>query len=372
MSTLFWHAPIFIFGALQIMACLQRSQQRGRTDGMKEFRVSDVAARADVSVGTVSNVLNRPEVVSAPTRERVQAVIAAMNYVPNERARQLRAGTSSIIGFVMLDAGNPFFMDVARGAEKTASARGMTVLLGNSDDDGLREESYLEAFELQRVRGVLVSPTRDISARVRSLRERGIPSILVGRAQSPTAASSVSVDDVAGGTLAAQHLIGLGRTRLAFVAGPLHIRQVTDRLAGAQAAVACAATTTLELLSAPSLSVQAGRIIGHQLAERKVHDRPDAIFAANDLLALGILEAFTLSEPTIRVPDDIALVGYDDIEYARSAIVPITSVSQPSAQMGSTAIRLLLEEASDLSLDPREVIFQPHLVERASTMQGSP
>ncbi len=338
---------------------------------MKDFRVNDVAARANVSVGTVSNVLNRPEMVAIATRERVEAVIAAMNYVPNERARQLRAGTSSMIGFVMLDAGNPFFMDVARGAENAASALGLTVLLGNSDDDASREDSYLEAFELQRVRGVLVSPTRDIGARVRSLRERRIPSILIGRAHSPAAASSVSVDDVAGGLLAAEHLIGLGRTRLSFVAGPLHIRQVTDRLAGAQSAVARSSAATLELFGATSLSIQAGRVIGRQIAGRRPRDRPDAIFAANDLLAIGILEAITLSEVPIRVPDDIAIVGYDDIEYARSAVVPITSIRQPSAEIGATAIRLLLEEASDLSLEPRDVTFQPCLIERASTVQGS-
>ena len=332
--------------------------------------MSDVAARAEVSVGTVSNVLNRPEVVSLATRERVQAVIAAMNYVPNERARQLRAGTSSMIGFVMLDAGNPFFMDVARGAERSASALGLTVLLGNSDDDSSREENYLEAFELQRVRGVLVSPTRDISARVRSLRERRIPSILIGRAHSPTEASSVSVDDVAGGLLAAQHLVDLGRTRLAFAAGPLHIRQVTDRLAGAQAAVAGSASVTLELLSAPSLTIQAGRVVGQEIADRAPSQRPDAIFAANDLLALGILEALAMSDYPIRVPDDIALVGYDDIAYARAAVVPITSVRQPSAEMGSTAIGLVLEEASDLGLAPREILFEPELIQRASTVMG--
>ncbi|WP_307812203.1 LacI family DNA-binding transcriptional regulator [Lacisediminihabitans changchengi] len=335
--------------------------------------MSDVAARAEVSVGTVSNVLNRPEVVSLATRERVQAVITAMNYVPNERARQLRAGTSSTIGFVMLDAGNPFFMEVARGAERSASALGLTVLLGNSDADSEREENYLAAFELQRVRGVLVSPTRDISTRVRSLRERRIPSILIGRAHTPVEATSVSVDDVAGGQLAVQHLVDLGRTRVAFVAGPLHIRQVTDRLAGAQAAIAGSAAATLELLSAPpvsiqALSIQAGRLVGQEIADRPKARRPDAIFAANDLLALGILEAFAMSGSAIRVPDDIALVGYDDIMYARSAVVPITSVRQPSAEMGSTAIRLLLEEASDLSIAPREVVFQPELIERASTV----
>ncbi len=339
---------------------------------MKESRVSDVAARADVSVGTVSNVLNRPEVVSAATRQRVEAAIAAMNYVPNERARQLRAGTSSMIGFVMLDAGNPFFMDVARGAERAASALGLTVLLGNSDDDSSREESYLEAFELQRVRGVLVSPTRDLGARLRSLRERRIPAILIGPAPSPTASSTVSVDDVSGGRLAAEHLLGLGRTRLAFVGGPLHIRQVTDRLAGAQVALSRSETATLELLSATSLSIQAGRLVGSQIAERSARARPDAIFAANDLLALGILEAFALADATIRVPDDIALVGYDDIDYARSAVVPITSVRQPSAEMGATAIRLVLEEAADLELEPRDIVFQPHLIERASTATRSP
>jgi DNA-binding LacI/PurR family transcriptional regulator len=191
--------------------------------------VREVAAEAGVSVGTVSNVLNRPDKVAAATVSRVQAAIELLGFVRNDAARQLRAGRSRSIGMVVLDVGNPFFTDVARGAEDRAAEAGLTVLLGNSDENVEREGSYLDLFEEQRVHGVLITPLGETGEQLTRLRRRGTPTVLVDRQIEDRSFSSVAVDDVFGGHLAASHLISLGRTRLAFVGGQGGIRQVTGR-----------------------------------------------------------------------------------------------------------------------------------------------
>lgn len=334
---------------------------------MPVVSVRDVAERAGVSVGTVSNVMNHPGKVSPATVARVQSAIDALGFIRNEAARQLRDGRSKTIGLVVLDVRNPFFTDVARGAEDRATVAGLTVTLGNSDDDQAREATYLDLFEQQRVHGVLISPYADISERLRRLRQRGIPVVLVDRPSPDESFSSVSVDDVAGGLLAAEHLISQGRRRLAFVGGPHEIRQVADRLAGAQRAVAVNPDVTLEVLDVPALSVVAGRAVGQQIVARSPRDRPDAIFAANDLVALGVLQALMMQGHGLDVPGDIALIGYDDIDFAEAAVVPLSSIRQPSALMGQTAVDILLEEAADPAIAPRRIVFQPELVVRAST-----
>ncbi len=328
--------------------------------------VRDVAARAGVSVGTVSNVLNRPDKVSRATVERVQAVIRELGFVRNDAARQLRAGRSLTVGLVVLDAGNPFFTDVARGAEDRAAEDGLSVLLGNSDDDPAREAAYLDLFAEQRVRGVLISPIGEVPDRVARLRANGTPVVLVDRRAHDSALPSVSVDDVAGGRLAAQHLIDAGRRRLVFVGGPLTLTQVRDRLAGARTAVADAPGATLEVLETEAMSVEQGRAAGITLVGRGATDRPDGIFCANDLLAVGVIQA-TVMRSALRIPDDLALIGYDDIAFASATVVPLSSVRQPSHVIGRTAIELLLRASADPDAPAEQIEFQPELVVRQST-----
>jgi len=326
--------------------------------------IRDVAQRAGVSVGTVSNVLNDSVRVSPAAVERVRAAIAELGYVRNEAARQLRAGRSSSVGLVVLDVRNPFFTDVARGAEDEAARSGLSVILGNSDEDVAREASYLDLFEEQRVHGILISPFGDIEPRLAELRRRGTPVVLVDRESRDAGVSSVSVDDVAGGRLAVAHLLATGRRRLAFAGGPLGIRQISDRLAGARAAIAEGPGATLEVIETTGLTVLEGRRIGEELVARP--DRPDAVFAANDLVAVGLLQALVMSG-RLRVPQDVALVGFDDIDFASATVVPLTSVRQPRHEIGATALRILREEAAEPDLPPRRIVFQPELVVREST-----
>lgn len=334
--------------------------------------VKDVAAAASVSVGTVSNVLNRPDIVAPATVERVQAAIEQLGFVRNDAARQLRAGRSRSIGLVVLDVRNPFFTDVARGSEDRAAEDGMTILLGNSDENATREAAYLDLFEEQRVHGVLISPMSDDLPRLARLRDRGTPVVLVDRESTDRAFSSVAVDDVVGGELAVRHLLSIGRRRIAFVGGPEGLQQVADRLEGARRAVATEPSATLEVIPTDSLTVLQGRAAGEVVRERPAAERPDAVFAANDLLAMGVLQALTM-QGGLRVPDEIALIGYDDIDFASAAVVPLSSIRQPATLIGYTAVDLLLKEAAAVAAGTvdehvrEHVVFQPELVVREST-----
>ena len=334
---------------------------------MPATSIRDVARLAGVSVGTVSNVLNKPEEVSPDSLARVQKAIAELGYVRNDAARRLRAGVSSTVGFVVLDGQNPFFNEVVRGAEDEASKNGIAVLVGNTDEDLRREGLYLDLFEEQRVRGVLISPHGDITQRLQQLRDRDIPAVLVDRINVDGTFSSVAVDSVAGGQIAAQHLIDTGRRRIAFVGGPFDIRQVRDRLAGARVAVDNSEVDVeLEVVATTALTVEEGLHAGQRIMERPRKSRPDALFAANDLLALGLLQSLVVGGKLL-VPSEISLIGFDDIAFAAAAAVPLSSVRQPSRRIGQTALRVLLEECEDPTMIPRQTVFRPELVVRAST-----
>ena len=335
--------------------------------------IREVAAHAGVSVGTVSNVLNRPDIVAEPTRSRVQAAIKQLGFIRNESARQLRAGRSRTIGLVVLDVANPFFTDVARGVEDEASESGLAVILCNSDDQHAKETHYLELLEEHRVQGILITPVITDDGRLAKLQQRGTPVVLVD-SRSPTGGQcSVSVDDVLGGELAVAHLLREGHTRIAFVGGPLSIRQVSDRKDGAVRALerAGASAGDLHMVVTPALNVAAGQQAGAAIAELPASRRPSAVFCANDLLALGVLQEMTARQ--IGVPEGVSLVGYDDIDFAAAAAVPLSSVRQPRQLLGRTAAQLLLDEAlGEGAHQHRQVVFEPELVVRRSSQARQP
>ncbi|MBB5802584.1 LacI family transcriptional regulator [Saccharothrix ecbatanensis] len=330
--------------------------------------IRDVAARAKVSVGTVSNVLNRPEVVAPATRDRVLGAIVELGFVRNDAARQLRSGTPRAIGLVVLDVGNPFFTDVARGVEDTASDAGHAVILCNSDESAQREARHVELLAEQRVHGVLITPVDSDLAPVRRLRERGISVVLLDHPTVDPDLCAVAVDDRAGGETAVTHLLAEGYERIVMVNGPSRIHQARQRHQGAVDAVRKAGREegVLEELKVPALNVVSGQRAGEQLLARPPRTRPDAVFCANDLLALGVLQV--LVRAGVRVPQEIAIVGYDDIDFAAAAAVPLTSVRQPRQLIGRTGAELVIEE----TLRPaehthRHVLFAPELVVRESS-----
>lgn len=329
--------------------------------------IRDVAQLAGVSVGTVSNVLNRPDEVSAESASRVNSAIEKLGYVRNDAARKLRAGVSATVGFIVLDGTNPFFNDVVRGAEDEGAKGGIALLHGNSDEDARRQNIYLDLFEEQQVRGVLISPLGDVSTRLQRLRSRGIATVLVDRFSGDGRFSSVSVDSIAGGMMAVNHLIERGHRRIMFVGGPFDVRQMTDRLAGARASADNSPNyVEIEVMPTKATTVSEGVDAGLRITQRARHDWPEAIFAGNDLIALGLLQSLT-ARGRLLVPNDIELIGFDDIPFAAAAAVPLSSLRQPSRMIGRTALRVLLEEAADPESIPRQTVFQPELVVRAST-----
>ncbi|MGS2616115.1 LacI family DNA-binding transcriptional regulator [Micromonospora sp. LZ34] len=337
---------------------------------MPTTSIKEVARYAGVSIGTVSNVLNRPDAVAPTTRQRVLDAIDQLGYVRNDSARQLRAGRSRTIAIVVLDVANPFFADVVRGAEMEAEQAGGVVVVCNSGEDATRERRHLDIVEEQRVQGVLITPVHDgPDSRLEQLIARGTPVVLVDRGTGHHNRCSVAVDDVLGGRLAGAHLLEQGHARIAYVGGPVSIRQVADRLAGLVEAVGTAGD--LRVVETATLSVAAGRRAAGEIADLPARHRPTAVFCANDLLALGVLQEMTLRG--VRVPRDIAIVGYDDIEFAAAAAVPLSSVRQPREQLGRTATQLLLEEVNDPGRHRhRHVVFQPELVVRESSSRRRP
>ncbi|MBB3051615.1 LacI family transcriptional regulator [Prauserella isguenensis] len=329
--------------------------------------IKDVARAADVSVATVSNALNHPELLSADTHARVMRAVEKLGYVRSESARQLRAGQSRMLGLLVLDMRNPFFVGMAHGAEQAARADGLGVMLCDSSQELAAEEFYLGLFAEQRVRGALVTPTDSSTTSLSVLRRHGIPYVFLDRVASGDEACSVSVDDVTGGRLAVGHLLEQGHRDIAYLSGPMSLPQCRDRRTGAlqacdEAGVDHDAVTVVET---ECLDVDAGRDAGSRLLGRS--PRPTGVFCANDLIALGVLQ--TLVAAGVAVPDDIALVGYDDIDFAAAAAVPLTSVRQPAAQMGATATELLVREiAGDEQHVHENVEFAPELVVRRSSI----
>ncbi len=346
-----------------------RFTRHGTVASVATANIKEVAQQAGVSVGTVSNVLNRPDTVAPATRQRVMDAIRELGFVRNESARHLRAGRSRTVGLVVLDVANPYFTDVAHGVEELADEHDSMVVLCNSGENRDRELRHLAQLEEQRVLGVLITPVENENPHLDRLAERGIPVVLVDRGAGRQQCS-VAVDDVLGGRLAGAHLVEQGHHHIAFVGGPFSIKQVSDRHSGLLAAIGGDDGDKAEVtvISGPSLSVAAGRRAGEQIAGMPVGERPTAAFCANDLLAIGLLQEMT--RQGIAVPDDIAIVGYDDIGFAAGAAVPLSSVHQPREQLGRAAMELLLDEVEHRREHThRQVVFQPHLVVRESSSQ---
>lgn len=333
---------------------------------MKRVGIRDVAAAAGVSISTVSNALNRPEIVSDELAARVRQVADELGYVPLRAAQQLRQGRSGLVGMSVINIANPFFADLVAGAESAVAQNGRRVLVGNTNDELAKESDHLELFEWVHVDGMLLAPFGSPDTWMRRVRESRIPAVLVDAVDETGEFSSVSFDDVAGGRLATEHLLSLGRTRLAFVGARDEVRQIRDRLRGAEQAVEAHGGATLERIWTERVNSEVGRAFGHQIADRAPQNRPTGLVVPNDHLAIGIVS--TLVSRGVRVPEDIAIVGYDDIEFAGVASVPLTSVHQPAREMGHRAAELLLARIAGETSEVENVVYEPTLSVRESTV----
>ncbi len=327
----------------------------------------DVAERSGVSLGTVSNVLNKPELVAEATRRQVLKAIADVGFVRNNAARQLAAGRGQAIGLVTLDINNPFFSEVARGVEEAADEAGLLVILCSSACSLEREERQLGLLEEQRVAGILMSPIeRKPCRRIREVHARGTPVVLLDRHRSARQWCSAAVNDTLGARLAAEHLIELGHRTIGLLNGPIHLTPCAERRASFLQVLH---DHGLELERAFDVEVSEMTIEAGEQATTSVlgQDKlPSAIFCTNDLLALGA-ERAALARG-LSVPRELALVGYDDIRFAASSLVPLTTLRNPSFELGYESTKLLIDEASEgTEHRHRKLLFEPELVVRQST-----
>ena len=310
-------------------------------------------------------MLNHPDRVRPATRERVEAAIAELGFVRDEAARHLRAGYSTTIGLMLLDAWNPGFTEIARGVEQRTGGERWTVLMSNSARDSARESRYLQEYAARRVAGLIVIPNDEATGSVHQPWHADIPLVLVDRMESRPDTLSVAVDDVAGGELVARHLFELGHRHLAFVGDTEAALPVRARFAGFQQHLErLDGRVELEVLPAP-LSIEGGLGVGRELAARRASLRPTAVATAVDLLAFGVLQS--LLSAGLRVPEDLSLAGYDDIPFTSQLSVPLTTVARPHQQMGYQAADALLAVIDGQPPPTRHLVLPPRLVVRRST-----
>jgi len=323
----------------------------------------DIAAAAGVSQATVSNVLNRPDLVAPATRERIEAVIRDQGFVVNSFARGLRIGTSRALGVVVLDLANPFWGEVTRGIEAAASNVHYSVLLGSSDEREDKESQLLGLFEERRVEGVLVSSVHADSAAIRRLADHGTKVVLLDQDSADNRYSSVKQNQFRGAQLVADHLIARGHRRIAFVNGPHSIPWCAERWQGLRTGVAAQGLdpdSTIVEIPIDSMTAHSAEPATDQLLS--IEERPTAIFCVNDLVALGMLKQF--SQRGIRVPDDFSLVGFDDSYFASLLSPSLTTIRQQPYALGKRAAEIMI---SDEKTDgPVTVLFEPELIDRDS------
>ena len=326
--------------------------------------IGDVAKQAGVSTGTVSRVLNgAPNLVPA-TRDRVLDAIRELGYVPNGAARSLRSRRSRAVALVVPDISNVFWPTVARGVEDTAHEQGFSVFLCNTDDDLAKQARYLQLLASQRVDGVIIAPRDTNADHLAPLRERQIPTVLLDRRVDGWNVDTVHGDSLAGARQLTRHLIGLGHTRIALITGPHHASTAQDRVHGYHEALAEAGLAPDErLVRWGEFRTAAGATLTGQILDEGL--APTAIMAANNALAKGALLA--LAARRLRVPQDMALVGFGDSPDAASDFSLLTMVVQPAYDLGAAAARLLfsrLDAGPDLA--PRRVVLPVQLLIRRS------
>lgn len=325
--------------------------------------LADVAAAASVSVMTVSRVVNGRPGVGESTRRRVRDAVETLGYRPNIVARGLKAARSRTLGLLVPDVTNPYFPEIVRGAEDVAFEAGYTLLLNNVIEDPEREERALQAFEDRRVDGVIACSPRLPEARLHAHLARHEAAVVINRRTPADVASSVRVDHVLGAQLAVRHLLTIGRERLALLAGPPDSHAGRERRAGVEAELARSGRSLEpDQVVAGAPTVDGGIEMATTILAR--HENLDGLVCFNDLVAAGAMQV--LAEHGRRVPDDVAVIGYDDIPYARMFTPSLTTVRVPTYEVGVHAMRMLLARM-DGGTRGVDIVFQPELVVRGST-----
>jgi DNA-binding LacI/PurR family transcriptional regulator len=319
--------------------------------------MNDIAKLARVSLGTVSHVLNNSAGVSEPVRKRVLEAVQATGYQPSELARGLRRVKSNMIGMIIPDITNPFFPAVVRGAEDVAFSNGYRLILCNTDNDHSKELMHLNELRTYLPAGLIVIPSNfsDLTTQTESYRRAGTGVVCIDRLPKNWSGDSVTSDNEAGAYHATRHLIQLGHTRLATITGPLHLTNAEDRLRGFRRAMNEAKLhLSPEYAQETSFDKQGG--YAKTLVLLRLLPRPTAIFAGNDMIALGALLA--VREAGLRCPEEISIMGFDDLDLAETTNPSLSSVAQPGYQLGTTAARILVDRREGDTSPAKHIILE--------------
>jgi len=347
-------------------------QSRSKTTPLRVPTVKDVARRAKVSVGTVSNVLRGTASVSPQLRARVERAIRELNYHPNYVARSLKSRRTSTLGMVVSDIANPFFPLVVRGAEDAALQRGFLLTVFNTDDRVERERQVFALLRARRVDGVLavVAPNPGPPEYIRELLEGGVPVVCLDRLPLGVGVDSVLVDNVKGAAMCVRHLIATGHRRIGIISGSSLLQTASDRVKGYKLALGEAGLEfDPSLLREGDFRLQSGYRLAKDLCLS--HPRPTALFVANGMMGIGALKA--INEVGLRCPEDIALAVYDDVPGADTFRPTLTVVSQPAYELGFKGTQLLIQRITGEvnSEEPVMIVLEPELRIRESTAAGA-
>jgi len=334
--------------------------------------IRDVAKRADVSVGTVSNVLAGSGAVSPERRAKVMAAIEALDFHPNYIARSLKANRTKTLGLLISDITNPFFPQLARGAEEAAFQGGYLLITFNTDDRIERERQVLSLLRSRHVDGVLLvvapSPDNDVS-HILKTSESGIPIVCLDRMPPGLALDSVSIDNIAAAQLCVRHLITRGYRRIGIITGGLSLQTARDRLEGYRSALRDAGIEPeRELIAEGNFRSQSGYRLGKDLL--LLQNPPTAIFSSNGMMTVGLIQA--LNETGIRCPGDIAVVSFDDLPFADVFQPHLTSLIQPAYQIGYEGSQLMIQKLEGATPPHKRIHLRlvPELKIRESTQTG--
>ena len=338
-----------------------------RSDKSKKLSVTptikDVADLAGVSVTTVSHALNQTRYVNHELVRRVQNAIKSLGYRPNALARGLRRKETRIFGVVMPDNSNPYFAELARSIEDACFEKGYSVILCNSDENPVKEQAYLSLLVEKQVDGIVFVASENDCSALRIVRDRDIPVVVLDRELKDVPYDSIVVDNRQGGRQATSHLIAGGHRRIGCICGPQHLTSAKERLQGYRDAISDARLPhDPRLIHAGNFHIGTGYTAMEKLLG--LSDPITAVFASNDLMAIGALRA--IAALTLRVPDDISIVGFDDVSFAMYTEPPLTTITQPLGEIGKLATELLLGRVSGDHRGPRRYCLATGLVVRAS------
>ncbi|MEP6720939.1 MAG: substrate-binding domain-containing protein [Variovorax sp.] len=327
--------------------------------------IKDVALLAGVSVTTVSHVVNDTRHVSAQGRERVELAIRELGDEPSAVARSLKSNTTSTLGMLIPNSSNPYFAEIVRVVEDRCFGAGYTLILCNTDDEPRRQSVYLQVLAERRIDGLIVVSTGNDDSLVTQLHGLKVPTVLVDREIADPSCDLVETAHMQGGLLAVRHLLSLGHRRIACIGGPIGVTPSEQRIEGWRMALAesGAAPNADALLWRGGFTSQGGYEAMHAIL--RTEQAPSAVFVCNDLMAIGALRA--AHETGVHVPDELSIVGFDDIELSAYTSPPLTTVAQPKERIGALAVDMLLERVSKRRHEPRKVVLQPELRVRAST-----